>query len=143
MKDRKHKIIHIYLPFLWVAIGNIVLYGLFRWYYDFVSGTLIVREEILSFYIPIALALVSIVLLLRGRVIKLSYKRRGGDPHFALMFVMGIAIVAPSIICQKYIERVSFELTEVENAAEIREYEYEKYFRIDSYTVYKASSALH
>jgi hypothetical protein len=65
MKDISIKLRHIYVRYLLIAIGFIICYSTFRWYFDYKLGVLHLKEDLLDFWIPFGLSLITIVIWLR------------------------------------------------------------------------------
>ena len=140
MKNIEIKLKEVYLPFLIVSIGTILFYNLFRWTFDIKLGILPLKEDLLNFWIPLALPWIPILIWLRRRNRILNIKGKGNNGHFLYQFVMAVAMAVPIIISQNYIEKSSFDLNEISSISKIKELKNEKYFKISSFHIDHNSS---
>lgn len=140
MENLKIKLKEVYLPFLIVSIGTILFYNLFRWTFDIKLGVLPLKEDLLNFWIPIALPWIPILIWLRRRIRILNVKGKRDNGHFLYQIVMVGAIAVPIIVSQNYIEKASFDLIFVNSINEIEEHKNEKYFDIHSFEIDKNRS---
>lgn len=137
MENIKIKIKEVYIPYLLVSIGTILLYNLFRWTFDIKLGILPLKDDLLNFWIPFAFPWIPIVIWLRRRIRILNVSGKRDNGHFGYQFAMVAAIAVPLIISQNYIEKASFGLNEVNNSYEINELKSEKYYKITSFEIEK------
>lgn len=135
MDDIKTKLREVYLPFLLVAIGTILFYNLFRWTFDNKLGMLPLKADLLNFWIPFFFPWVPVSIWLKRRVRVLNVNRKRDNGYFFYQFAMVVAIAAPTMISQNYIEKGLYELQELADVKEVIGYENEKYFDIDWFRV--------
>lgn len=130
----------IYLPFLMTAISFIVLYTFLNWLLFIKLNIFSIKENIVNFWLPLALALISVLLWLRPRIklLKLSEKK---SLFYYILAVSAIAI--PAMIAQDYIEKASGELTKLNNINEIKNSEPTKYYTLKSYYIDKWNIGVH
>jgi len=140
MDNIKIKIKEIYLPFLLLAIGTIVLYNSLRWMLDIRLGLIPLKEDILNIWLPIVIPWIPILIWLRKRLRILDASGTRDNGHFFYQMAMVAAITVPLIISQNYIEKASFDLIEVESITQVQELPKEKYFSIEKYWIDKADS---
>ena len=140
LKNIGIKLKEVYLPFLIVAIGTVLLYNLFRWTFDIKLGVLPLKEDLLNFWIPFTLPWIPILIWLRRRIRILNIKGKRDNGYFFYQFAMAGAIAIPIIISQNYIEKASFDLVQIDNILETKNYSNEKYFDINTFRVNKNDS---
>lgn len=140
MNNIKTKLQEVYLPFLIIAIGTILLYNILRWTLDFKLGILPLKENLLNFWIPFALPWVPVFIWLRKRIkiLKVNGKRENG--YFLYQFLMVAAIAIPIMVSQNYIEKSSFDLNKISTATDIGDFKDEKYFKISSFKINQSLS---
>ncbi|MBJ2173675.1 rhomboid family intramembrane serine protease [Aureibaculum sp. A20] len=138
MNKYKIKLQEIYLPFLIVSIGTILIYNIFRWTFDIKLGILPLKEDVLNFWIPFALPWIPIFIWLRRRLRILNIKGKSGNGYFIYQFAMVGAIIAPLMVSQNYLEKASYDLIEIDSIDYTSDFENEKYFQINSFNVTKA-----
>lgn len=134
------KIKAVYLPFLIVAIGTIISYNLVRWILDIKLGVLPLKEDLLNFWIPFAMPWIPILIWLRRRIRILKVRGKQDNGHFGYQFAMAAAMAVPIIISQNYIVKASFDLINLTNVYETKNYSNEKYFNFNSFQVDKDAS---
>jgi rhomboid protease GluP len=120
MKDISIKLRHIYLRYILISIGFIVLYSSIRWYLDYELGVLHLKEDLLNFWIPFALPLVPIAIWLRRGIMCLNIRGKNDNGFFAFQFIAAITIFLPTLITQEYIEASSSKLIKVQSVSEIK-----------------------
>jgi rhomboid protease GluP len=106
-------------PFLLIAIAYTVLYSLLHWLLFINLQIFPVKENILELWAPLVLVWVPVLLWLRPRIRLLNLKRKKGDLPLFYLFVAGMAIVAPTLIAQKYIVTATGKLTALQTPREI------------------------
>lgn len=131
------KIKEVYLPFLVVSIGTILIYNLLRWIFDLKLGILPLKEDVLNYWMPIALPWIPILMLLRKRIRILNVRGKRDNGYFAYQFTMAAAIAIPLVISQHYLEKASFNLISINNIAEIKNHPDEKYFKVQTFGIDK------
>jgi rhomboid protease GluP len=134
------KLKEVYLPFFVVSVGTILFYNLFRWTFDIKFAVLPFKEDLLNFWIPSALSWVVILIWLRRRIRVLNIRGERDKGYFGYQFVMVVAVAAPIIVSQNYIEKASFDLVSVNTAYEAKNKGDEKYFDIRSFSINENAS---
>jgi len=137
------KIRLIYLPFLGIAIGFIVLYTFLHWLLFIKTNTLSIKEDILNFWLPFGLPWIPILLWLRPRIKLLKLKDRKGNLPFLYQFIAAMAIAVPTIVAQSYIETASGVLTPLENINQINKQEQTKYYTLKNFYIDKLHIGVH
>lgn len=140
MKNIGIKLKEVYLPFLIVSFGTIIFYNLFRWTFDIKLRVLPLKEDLLNFWIPVALPWIPILIWLRRRIRILNIRGKRDNGYFGYQFAMAVAIAVPIIVSQTYIEKASFDLISIANVYETKSQSDEKYFDISSFRVDKNAS---
>lgn len=130
MKDISIKLRYVFVRYLLISIGFILIYSTFRWYFDYRLGILHLKEDLLNFWIPFILPLLPITIWLRREVRILNIKGKSDNGYFGYQFVAAITIFVPTLITQEYIEASNSKLINVNSV-----YEIEKAKNIDCYTI--------
>jgi len=120
MKDISIKLRHIYLRYILISIGFIILYSSIRWYLDFELGVIHLKEDLLNFWIPFALPLIPITIWLRRGIRCLNIKGKNDNGYFAFQFVAAMTIFVPTLITQEYIEASNSKLLTIQSVSEIK-----------------------
>lgn len=137
MESTKIKIKEIYLPFLLVAMGTILLYNLFRWTVDIKLGILPLKDDLWNFWLPFVLPWIPILIWLRRRIRLLHIRGSNDNGYFGYQLIMAMAIAIPLIISQYYMETSSFDLVTTHTIDGVKKLSNEKYFKINSFQVEK------
>ncbi|WP_396633529.1 rhomboid family intramembrane serine protease [Maribacter sp. R86514] len=101
------------------------------------------REDILDLWIPIILPWVTVLIWLRKRIRLLRIRGKGGDGYFGYQFAMVAAIAAPLVVSQEYVDKISYDLIEVNSISEIPKVKEGKYFKVNSFDVEDNASLSH
>ncbi len=140
MKTFKTKFKLIFLPFLLIAIGFILLYSLLNWALFIQSNFLSLKEDIPTFWLPFGLACVPVLLWLRPRIKLLHFKNDNGS--FACQLIAVLAIAAPTIVAQMYLDTATGKLTKLDNIAQYRQAEKTKYYSLNTYFIDKSNAGV-
>mgnify|MGYP003644792984 CR=1 FL=1 len=135
MKDLKVKIQTVFLPFIYVSIITCVVYGIVRWLFDFKLGLLFLNDDILNFWIPLVISTIVGLYWLRPRLRVLKLAGEDTDGYLGYQIISILAIVAPIIVSQHYLEKSAFNLIEINTVNEIESLPTEKYFKVVNYEV--------
>ncbi|MCP9198858.1 rhomboid family intramembrane serine protease [Gramella sp. GC03-9] len=140
MKNIRTKLQEVYIPFIIIAIGTILLYNTLRWILDFKLGILPLKDDLLNFWIPFALPWIPVFLWLSKRIKILKVDGKSENKYFFYQFVMVAAIAIPIMVSQNYIEKSSFDLQKISTVSDIGDHKNEKYFKISSFNIDHSSS---
>lgn len=143
MNSSKLKLREIYIPFLIVSLGTVILYCLFRWVFDVKLGLLPLKEDILDLWIPIILPWISVLVWLRKRIRLLRIRGKGENGFFIYQCAMVAAIAVPLVVSQQYVDKISYDLIEVNSVSDISKIKGGKYFKVNSFDVEDNSSLSH
>ena len=125
----------IFLPFLWIDIGCIVIYTFLNWLLFIYWQTGPVKEEIRNLWIPFCLPWIPLVIWLRPRLRILKFNEKAKSPVFGTILLAGIAILAPLLIAQAYLETATGKLTHVNKMEEIGDRASTKYYTVDNFFI--------
>lgn len=139
MDDIKLKIRQIYVPYIIVAVLTIVIYNFLRWVLDIKIDLIPFKKDILVFWIPFIIPWISVLIWLRRRIKLLKVNGNWGNGYFLYQSIMVASIVIPLINSVNYIDKVSYDLIELESVSEIINYKEEKYFRVKDFNFSKES----
>ncbi len=118
------------MRYLIISIGFVLIYSIFRWYFDYNLGIIHFKKNFLNFWIPFILPLLLIAMCLRREVRILNIKGKNGNGYFGYLLVAAITISVPTLITQEYIEASSSQLLDVNSVYEIKQAK-----SIDCYTI--------
>ncbi|MGH1339048.1 MAG: rhomboid family intramembrane serine protease [Aureispira sp.] len=132
-QQKKIKYQSIYLPFLLLMVGVFFGYGLLRWLFDIQLGFLPFSEDMLDYWIPIALPWLPLSIWIHPRIqlLQLSWDKENAYSFY--LYLMAIVIILPTCISQQYLKTSSFALIEVDTAEQIQATPNEKYFKIQAF----------
>jgi rhomboid protease GluP len=144
MNDLIKKIRLIFLPFVCISILFVVFYTFLNWLLFIKTDSFSVKQDIIHFWLPIALPWIPILIWLRPRIKLLNLKYKSGS-NIPLLYqiVAGAAICIPTIISQKYIETASGKLSAVNNVNEITKHASSKYYTIKNFYIDKQHIGVH
>jgi rhomboid protease GluP len=141
MKDISLKLRLILVPFLLVSIGTIICYSLLHLAY-ILAGLDLVNEEVVQFFIPMAAPIIPIYIWLYPRF-KLLKPRKDKDPAWGCSVIAWMAIMAPMIVAQVYIDDASGSLTPAGNVAQIDSLPKSKYYALSNFIIDKNYAGIH
>jgi len=128
MKDFFKKIRLIFLPFLAIAIGFILIYTFLHWLLFIKYELFSVKEMFLNFWLPFGLPCIPLYFLLRPKLKTLKFKDDNKSSGFFFLAVCVIAL--PSIIAQEYLNTATGKLTNLETVSQFRKSEKTKYYTL-------------
>jgi hypothetical protein len=123
----------IFIPFLIVIIGSIAVYSFLRWYFFIKSSILIVDQDILDFWAPCFFAVIPVLIWIGPRIKILDLTPTNSirsNPYAGLLILATIAIVAPTIIAQVYLETATGKLTTLDRISQIDSVPQTKYYTV-------------
>ena len=98
------KIRVIYLPFLLIAVCCVTGYTVLNWLLIIETGFTGLNEEAVNFWLPYAVPWIPILLWLSPRLKALRQSDGGGDRRFSFSMTAALAVTAPTIVSQYYLE---------------------------------------
>jgi len=137
MNQQTQKLKLIYKPFLVIAILIIAGYTLLNWIVFKKFQLFSINEDIINLWIPMGLPWIPILIWLRPRIKLLNLKRKKGDLPGFYIFIAGIAIVAPTLVAQAYLETASGKLTQLDNITQIEKQPTTKYYSLKNFYIDK------
>jgi membrane associated rhomboid family serine protease len=142
MKNNLLKLKLVFVPFVIISIVLIVGYTFLNWLLLIKLKLFSVNEDIVNFWIPIALPWVPIILWLKARIKILNLKSENGNQPFLYMFVAWLAMIGPIVISQFYIESASGTLTRLTAITNIKGTD-TKYYSLNRYYIDKVNATTH
>jgi membrane associated rhomboid family serine protease len=133
----KQKLNLIYKPFLIIAICVIGGYTFLNWLLLIKLQLIPIKEIVINFWIPFAIPWVPILIWLRPKIKLLNLKTKKGDSYFLYQFIAALAITAPTIVAQTFIESASGKLSKLENIRQIESANHSKYYTIKNFYIDK------
>ncbi|NHA06626.1 rhomboid family intramembrane serine protease [Mucilaginibacter sp. HC2] len=133
----------IYLPYLIISLLVISIYSFLNWllimYWQLISP----NEELVNFWLPMAISILAVAIWLRPRVKLLSLKTQRNNLPFLYYFVAALAILAPTIIAQEYLITATGKLTSLQTIEQIDRHHLTKYYRLKKHFIDKKRSAFY
>ena len=135
------KLKHIYGPFLLLGLVVIYGYGGLRWLLDIKLSVLSIHQDVLDLFIPFALVVACVLLVMRHRLRLLWF----ADEQLRIIYlvVMGIVLLWPAFVLQRYISTAAYPLVEVNRVEQLADYPADKYFRLSDYRIADTNPRLH
>jgi|GEM_PF-3528264 len=122
----------VYLPFLILAV--VFIAG-----YTFLNCVLIIQlelfalnEDVIQYWAPMALVCLPVYMFMAHRIKVLRLKTKKDNLPFLYFFVIGAAIVVPTIIAQMYLVTATGKLTQLQNINTINNQPLTKYYKLGS-----------
>jgi rhomboid protease GluP len=132
----------IFIPFFLSALGYIILYTFLHWLLLIKWQLLNVKEDYVDTWGPLILPWIAALTWLGKRIKLLQLKRNKGDSTFGIQMMASLAIAAPVIIAQNYLETASGKLTVLNHVEEITTNPSTKFYEIRSYYIDTASKGV-
>jgi rhomboid protease GluP len=125
----------IFIPFFLTAVGFLILYTFLHWLLIIKWQLFNISEDIVDIWCPIVLPYIATFTWLRKRIKLLQLKRKRGDSTFGLQLFAALAIAAPVVIAQKYLETASGKLTQLSSVEDIAKHPATKYYEFKNYFI--------
>lgn len=135
MKDYSLKFKYLLLPYFLCLIGVIVGCTLFHWIFIIQLDWLPVTEEVIEFFIPAGVSILTVLLFLRKGINRLKFRQNNGADFLYFITMLGIFI--PTLIAQEYLATSTGKLTVLEQISEINQHAKTKYYALNRYYFYK------
>lgn len=121
-----------------IALGTIGLYTFLHWLFFIKMELFPMDEEVLNFFVPMALPWVPIIIWIRPRIKLLNLKNtKGKDPLMGYMFLIWLIMIVPSVIAQEYIITATGTLTPLTQISQINLLPKTKFYSVKKYYVDK------
>jgi len=135
METLRHKIQLIFMPFLRIAAGYMLVYTSLDWWLVIRQHVIPWKEEVIQLWLPFGLAWIPLLIWLRPRIklLKPTRKKHGGG-H---LVVAALAIAAPTIFLQLYLETSTGKLTNLLTISQIGTTPPTKYYTAQKYYAQK------
>ena len=124
----------IYIPFLKVFLSFIILYTCLHWYFIIHLEMFLVSEDTVNMWIPAILSLSIVLIFLRPKARLLALKDRLPD---AIIILMLLTILVPTIFMQFYIVTTTGKLTVLNDISEKSSIKSSKYYVIKNHFISK------
>lgn len=135
MKDFLEKFKLIYLPFLAITIGFILIYTFLHWLLFIKLELFSIKEMFLNLWLPGGLPCILLYFLLRPRIKLLKFK--DDNKSFLFQFLAVIIIAIPTIIAQEYLITATGKLTPIKTISEIQKHQKTKYYTLQKFYIDK------
>jgi len=134
MKEFFDKLRQIYIPFVLISIGFILIYTFLHWLL-FIKAGIPLKEEIIKIWLPFGLPWIPILIWFRPNLKLLHFKNN--NTSFGYLFLAWFTIAVPTIISQEYLVTTIGKLTQLDNIAQIFQHEKTKYYSLKKYYIDK------
>jgi len=132
----------IFIPFFLTALGYIILYTFLHWLLLIKLQLFNAKEEYVDTWGPLILPWIAALTWLGKRIKLLQLKRKKGDSTLGFQMLASLAIAAPVILAQNYLETASGKLTLLNHVEEITRNPSTKFYEIRNYYVDTASKGI-
>lgn len=137
------KIRFVFLPYLLISTAFIAAYSFLNWLLIIRFGLLSIKEEVVNYWLPIALGWAVIFFALNKRVKLLTTKTKKADLPMLFQLVSAFAIAIPTFIAQQYLQTATGKLTIAPNVAAISAKPITKYYELAHHYVDTDRMAFH
>ncbi|WP_333878564.1 rhomboid family intramembrane serine protease [Flavobacterium sp.] len=141
MSDLRYKLTHIYLPYVYTWLGVIVGYTLLNYALIVKAQWGNLSEIAIEIVFPALIVIITLALVMNKRVQRLNYYSPNGS--FGLLLLMGVGLVIPLSIAQKYMAKATGELTVLQTIAEINQHPKTKYYMVKKGYYYKKAAGVY
>lgn len=102
----KTKIKVIFIPFILLELGIVIIYEAIGWLLDIELGVLSLHEDLLNTWLPFIIPWIPIFFWVRPKLNILEYSDwSSSDNYLTIQFFMGLAIAVSTIFSQEYLVR--------------------------------------
>ncbi|MBV4358616.1 rhomboid family intramembrane serine protease [Pinibacter aurantiacus] len=136
MNQFKEKLRLIYLPFLLIATSFILLYTFLNWAIIIKGNFGSLKQMVINLWLPFALPWIPVLIWLRPRINLLRLKKE--NAAFGFQFIAVLAIAAPTIISQEYLEKATGKLTALKSIDQYNDSTATKYYSLQNRYIDKA-----
>ena len=133
----------IYLPFLFIAIVFIPGYTFLKWLLFINLRLFSFKDMIINFGLPMALPWIPLLIWLRPRIKLLRLEVKNGNLITLYLVIAWLAIAAPTIVAQYYIDAATGKLTALNTINDIAKNEETKYYSLKNYYIDKRMIGVH
>jgi len=107
----KTKINVIFLPFIFLELGIVFIYGAFRWLLDIKLGVLPIHEDLLNTWLPFIIPWIPIFFWIRPKLNILKYRNWStSDNYHTIQIFMALIIAVSTVFSQEYLIRAAYPL---------------------------------
>lgn len=132
------KIRLIFIPFLFIAVGFILLYTFLNWLLVMKLGLIHFNENAINIYLPLILSLIPISIWLRPRVRLIQFPQKSAAFLSILFYLLMIITMAvPTIIAQRCLLFAANELIHLSTIDEISNKPGSRFFTVSNYYIDK------
>jgi hypothetical protein len=132
------KLKYIFLPFLIIAICTIGVYTFLNWLIIIKLNAFKIDEQVIEFFIPMALPWIPLLIWLRPRIKLLKLNTKGGkNPLTGILLINWISIGIPLIIAQAYLVTVTGKLTKLDYMIQVDYRTPTRYYTVKHFYVAK------
>ncbi|GAA4306760.1 rhomboid family intramembrane serine protease [Nibribacter koreensis] len=136
------KITQIFLPFLLLSVGLLVLYTSFNWLVFIKLELIQANGFITNFVLPACLSGLAVIFWYRHRIKLLHLKRKSGDLPTLYVLVAILAMTVPTVIAQEYLVTATGKLTQLDSITQIGKLPATKYYTLKEYYIDKKSAGI-
>lgn len=134
------KIKYLFIPFVVIGLGFIISYSFLHWLLV-IKLEWNLKEDLVKFWLPIALAFIPVLIWIRPRVHRLRFKNDNGP--FGYYAIAGFIIGLTALMAQELVVTSSGKLLQVNNLQMIPANDKSKYIVLQSYYADKSAVTAH
>jgi membrane associated rhomboid family serine protease len=138
----RNKLLRVFLPLPLLAAALAAALSLLNWFVTGRAGPFALDGDVVDFWIPIIVALVLVMAVMRPRLRLLELQGRKSF-EFVCVAVAMAAIAAPAILAQLYIKDATGEMVHVKSADSIAAGSNARYFTADTLCLDRQNAAGH
>ena len=131
----RYKLFRLALPLPFFAAAFTAVYSAANWYLVAASGLVPIDEDLVTFWLPFALACLLVAFLVAPHIRVLDIQGKRNDPKFLYQLAAVAVIAVPAILAQVYVKDASGTLTHVKDARLIGSVPASKYYVADTICV--------
>lgn len=132
------------IPYFIISIATIGLYTICCLYVYNKQGAIEIPEEILGFWVPMALPWIPVLIWLRPGIKLLKMKRDGRrSPDLGIMFIVAFCMTIPMMEISTYLEEYCGNLTQLDRISDINIRAATEYYRTDSFYIDKEHAGVY
>jgi hypothetical protein len=136
MNQFNEKLRLIFLPFIAIIVGFVLFYSFLNWAIIIRGNFFVLKKDIVNLWLPVGLSLIPVLIWVRPRIKLLQFKNARTSTAYTML--AWLAVMAPTIITQHYLETATGKLTALNNITEFNNATATKYYSLKNYYVDKA-----
>lgn len=142
MNHLKEKLKFVYYPFIVINVSFILAYTFVNWLLSIQLFPFTLREDVMNLWLPLGLPLIPLFIWLRPRLKILKPRSKMRDIGFGYIMFATMAIAAPTMVAQSYLESASGKLIPLSKISDISKQPAEKYYTLKEHYISKEDAGM-